>query len=142
MPEKIKILTIPAAEQRYDTVGDYWWPSVERLEVRVSELGNEDFNFLVAVHELIEAYLCKRRGISEPSITAFDIAFEVRREKGLESAEAEPGNSPTAPYRAEHRIATTIEYLVARELGVSWEEYDNAVNNSSGGPAAGESNES
>lgn len=126
----IYIDTIPHAEHRYPTVGDYWdvpahgiYPP--RTEVRVSDMGNTDYEFLVAIHELIELYLCKKRGISEDSITEFDMEFEKNRPPDNLD---EPGNSLAAPYHAEHIFATSIEQLVAAELGVNWDEYDKTVN--------------
>ena len=88
-------------------------------------MGNEDYEFLVAVHELIEQYLCKKRNIKEPDISAFDIEFEKNRQPGNED---EPGDDPSAPYRKEHFFATSIERLIAAELGVDWQEYDKKIN--------------
>ena len=126
----IYIDTIQHEEQRYPTVGDYWRPQVphhalKRLEVRVSDLGNEDYEFLVAIHELIEEHLTRKRGISEEAITKFDIAFEQNR---TADSTDEPGDSPDAPYRNEHIFATSIERLVAAELGVDWVAYSDKIN--------------
>lgn len=126
----IYIDTTPHSEQRYPTVGDYWRPSIpkyalERLEVRVSDLGNEDYEFLVAIHELIEEHLTRKRGISEEEITKFDMAYEASRTP--ESID-EPGDHPDAPYNKEHIFATHIERLVAEELGVDWDAYSDKIN--------------
>lgn len=122
----IYVDTIPHSNHRYPTVGDYWWSeSQSRLEVRVSDFENADYEFLVAIHELIEAYLAKKRGISEDSITAFDVAFEEAR---TEDSIDEPGDHPDAPYRKEHFFATSIERLVAAELGVDWTVYEAKIN--------------
>jgi hypothetical protein len=98
----------------------------ERLEVRVSDMGNEDYEFLIAIHELIEEHLTRKRGISEAAITAFDVAFEAAR---TADSTDEPGDSPNAPYRNEHIFATSIERLIAAELGVDWLSYSNKINN-------------
>lgn len=123
--DTIKIKTIAHQDQRYETVGDWFMPHSQRLEVRVSNMYNEDFEFLVAVHELIESYLCYKRGISERAVTTFDIEFESKRQPGNTD---EPGNDPDAPYFMEHKFATEIESMVAFELGVNWSEYEAAVN--------------
>lgn len=126
----IYIDTIQHSDQRYPTVGDYWYttlPSGEgTTELRVSDMGNADYEFLVALHELVESYLCKKRGIAEESITDFDKKFEA--ERTAESLD-EPGNSPDAPYHKEHLFATSIERQVAAELGVDWDAYDETVIN-------------
>ena len=120
----IIIKTVPHRHQRYETVGDYF--TIGELDtILVSKMGNPDYEFLVAIHELTEMYLCQKRGISESSITAFDIKFEKARKPGNLD---EPGDDPKAPYRDEHCIATAVERLVCGVLGVSWKEYEKAVN--------------
>lgn len=131
MPDSVlprtSIHAIPHSTQRYETVGDYWHPSESRTEIRVSQMGNADYEFLVAVHELIEQYLCKRRGIPEPSIVEFDVEFERLRGLGIKEAFDEPGHDPKAPYHVEHVFAEKIEREVAEELGINWEEYSRVV---------------
>jgi hypothetical protein len=134
----IYIDTIAHSEQRYPTVGDWQFTAeggggqrstpVEGpvLHVAVSEMKNVDYEFLVGLHEMIEAYLCHKRGIREEDITAFDKAFEASRPKGNID---EPGDHILAPYRKEHFFATSIERLVAAELSVDWTEYDKTVVN-------------
>lgn len=116
---RISIVTIPHEHQRYPTVGDWFsrWPDYV-LQVRVSETGDSRYNALVAVHELIEALLCEARGISEESVTAFDVAHPEMDD---------PGGDPAAPYHREHTFATQIEMLLAEELGVDWDEYEAAL---------------
>jgi len=131
----IYIDTIAHEEQRYPTVGDWWMPLRRdkpehkqygmTLEVRVSRMSKEDHEFLVAMHEQIEAYLCYKRGISEEAVTDFDIAFEAVR---APENKDEPGNDPLAPYYKEHQFATKVERILAEELGVNWEEYNAEVN--------------
>jgi hypothetical protein len=114
-------------EHRYETVGDYWYPKGEDghlMEVRVSRMDNADYEFLVFIHELIEAHLCRKREIKEEAISAFDIAFEKLRPEGNED---EPGDSPDAPYQKEHLFATKIERQLSDELGVDWDTYGTKV---------------
>jgi Mn-dependent DtxR family transcriptional regulator len=80
------------------------------------------YQALVAVHELIEMFLTKHRGIAEQDISEFDIKFEQSRSDLLVSGE--PGDHPHAPYRREHFFATNLERLLSAELGVDWFEYD------------------
>lgn len=119
------VTTMPHARQRYATVGD--WVADGRGHLRhihVSELGNEDYHFLVAMHELIEAHLCLKRGVSQHEVDAFDMAFERDRDLGDES---EPGDAPAAPYRREHRQAENIERQLADLLGIDWQAYEAAI---------------
>lgn len=121
---KIVIETIPHESQRYPTVGDYWEEGgVE--QIRVSAMKDWRYEFLVAVHEMIEMALTKYRGIKEETISEFDIAFEKSREERL--VIGEPGDHPQSPYRDEHFFATNVERLLAAEFGVDWFEYERYV---------------
>jgi hypothetical protein len=114
----ITIKTIPHDQQRYETAGDWWFDDAGDLEIRVSEMGDWREEALVAFHELAEVLLCKQRGITAEQVDAFDKAY---------AGDGEPGDDPAAPYRKEHFFATSIERLLAAELGIAWAEYDAAV---------------
>jgi hypothetical protein len=106
-------------------VGDYYLGAGEVLKVRISDLGNADYEFLVLIHELIEAYLCAKHGISEAQITAFDTEHPEL---------PEPGASPDAPYHQEHEIAGKIEMLLADYLGVDWVKYSDTIDTLTSAP--------
>jgi len=117
---RITIETIQHEHQRYDTCGDWLFlgePPTE-LRIRVSHLGDWRMEALVGLHEAIEALLCRQRGISEESVTAFDKAFEGD----------EPGEDRAAPYHREHMFAYAMELALMTELGVDFNEYDEKVN--------------
>ena len=125
----IVIKTIPHSEQRYATVGDWWFDENSDLQIRVSDMQNPDYEFLVGQHEAIEAYLCNKRGITEKSVSDFDIRFEkMRAEYPDMVGDDEPGFNPRAPYSKEHAFATSFEMGIAREIGVDIEAYNAAVN--------------
>jgi hypothetical protein len=129
--QAILIETIPHEKQRYPTVGDYFTegsPGDKQLRViHVSQMDNPDYEFLVALHELVESYLVQKRGIPDQAIDRFDISFEARRSAGLVPKHAEPGDDPSAPYYQEHGFATLIERMMARELDVDWDGYARTV---------------
>lgn len=119
----ITIKTIPHKEQRYPTLGDYWRDENGRQQVRISDIGNDDHAFLIAIHELVEWYLTEKRGIKEEDIKAFDEQFEHERTQGLHTMDQEAGFDPRAPYVKEHAFATNIERQLAQELGIEWDSY-------------------
>lgn len=121
---RIIVETIPHGDQRYETVGDYQTAENGDMTVLVSEMGNSDYEFLVAIHELVEATLCRKRGITDEAITAFDVEFEGQRAPG---DIREPGDDRNAPYKNEHCLATAVERMCCAALGVSWEDYEAAV---------------
>lgn len=116
---------IPHDYQRYPTCGDYVRNKYDCIHVRVSDMGNADYEFLVGVHEMVEAYLAYRRGVKEEDIDAFDMAYERDRKPGDLS---EPGDDTRCPIFREHQFATKIEKELAQELALDWDEYSDAVN--------------
>lgn len=121
---RILIETVPHSAQRYDSVGDYFDAADGTMHIKVSDMGNDDYTFLVAIHELAEAWLCKKRGITDEMITGFDMAFEDARKDGDVS---EPGDDPSAPYQNEHNFATSIERMMCAALGIKWADYESAA---------------
>lgn len=123
---KITVETIPHHEQRYDTCGDWVLDNDKKaMIVHVSELGNWRYEFLVALHEMIEAMLCFDRGITAEEVDKFDQGYEEARDVDDTS---EAGDDPLAPYRDEHFFATSLERLMASELGVDWLAYEDEIN--------------
>lgn len=121
---KIIIETIPHKEQRYPTVGDWFYDEAGTITIRVSQLSDWRYEALVAVHELVEVLLCRQNQVSPESVDSFDTAFEKARLPGNVD---EPGDSPLAPYNKEHCIATGLERVLAASLGVVWQPYDQEV---------------
>ena len=117
---RVIIDTIPHGEQRYATVGDYFTDDNGAMRILVSDLGNDDYIALVAIHELVEYVLVRKRGIAEEAITKFDMAFEEAGHDG------EPGDDPNAPYQNEHCIATAVERMICAALNVKWKDYESA----------------
>ena len=126
MMEKV-IRVVPHDEQRYDTVGDYAVGENGDILFFVSDTGDDDYNFLIGLHEQIEEHLTRRRGLTEPTIMAFDEQFEAERAAGLHGDDEEPGFADDAPYRREHTLATAIEMQLAAFMGINWNTYDKAV---------------
>jgi len=125
----IDIRTIPHNEQRYPTVGDWQTPEEGFVGVTivVSQMPDERYEFLVAIHELIEYFLAKRRGISAKDVTVFDIHFESNRPEMEAKGFIEPGDHPSCPVYHEHQIAGIVERLLAHELEVNWRSYDDYI---------------
>ena len=94
---------------RYDTLGDWYYEDHDDLIIDVLETEDIDHQFLIALHELVEAWLCTARGILQEQVDEFDFNFK---------GEDEPGDHPEAPYHKEHRFAMIIEHLMAYELGM------------------------
>lgn len=119
----LSIRTYPIKAMKYKTIGD-WENRLNELfrhryiDALVANTGDDDYNFLIGLHELIEAYLCHKHGILEEQVTEFDTDHPETDN---------PGELPDAPYRWEHQFAELIERQVARELLIDWEEYDKRV---------------
>ena len=104
------MITLKTEDCRFGQIGD--WPSYD--DIRSIDTGNEQYNFLIQLHELIESQLCKFKGITAEAVDNFDKDY-----KGI----GEPGDDPRCPYRKQHQFATIIEMMVAHELGISFPDY-------------------
>lgn len=120
----ITIKIIPHADQRYPTVGD-WFFNGQDLEIHVSKLSDWRHEMLVAVHELYEAVLCEHDGVTQKAVDDFDKTYEANRDRDDDS---EPGDHQDAPYRLQHFRATNIERQMADALDVNWQEYEAELN--------------
>lgn len=121
---QVIIKTIEHSEQRYDTVGD-WQMTGDGLLITVSKMHDIRYELCVAVHELCEALMCIHKGVDQYSVDQFDINYEKNRG---DNDTSEPGDSPLAPYNRQHIIATTIERILAGELDIDWNKYNETVN--------------
>lgn len=121
----ITIKTIPHKDQRYETVGDWWFDGKGDLQIRVSGLSNWRREALIAVHELVEVLICKQDGVTQESVDSFDKEFESKRPEGNTD---EPGDDPKSPYSKQHCVATGIERILAAGLDVCWKGYEEEIN--------------
>lgn len=126
---RILIKAIDHKNQRYETVGDWRFEQTiqdgECLIILVSKMSDWRYEILIVIHELIEVFLCRHSGVNQKQVDKFDMAFEKRRKKGNAD---EPGDSPKAPYRFQHCVATGVERIVAAILGVCWKTYEEEIN--------------
>jgi hypothetical protein len=129
-----RVYTLKHSAQSYDTAGDWKVRQGKLREIKVSDMMNEDYAFLVGLHEQIEAWLCLKRGIKQITVDAFDKAYEAAREKGIKAPcgckpteTSEPGHDRHAPYGDEHKFAEKIERMMAKEMGINWDDYSKTV---------------
>jgi hypothetical protein len=123
VPLNIVVETNEQSKQSYPTVGD-WQLRPDGLHIYVSKMSDQRYEFLVGMHEAIEAYLALHAGISPAAVNRFDKAYEA---KGRPGDLSEPGDDPRAPYHRQHQVATSIEKRLAKQLGVDWAAYDREV---------------
>ena len=125
---RIVIETVPHKLNRNGQVGDYKYLHDGTLYITVSELGNDDMNWLVALHEMIEERISKSDGISEPEINDWDAYYEKKREMGLVPTESENGFAYDCIYKKHHTVSTGIEMVLAALLEVDWNDYNDTIN--------------
>jgi hypothetical protein len=120
---KIIVQTVQHQNQRYNTVGD-WFFSKEFIDtvliIRISDLGDDKLNALIAIHELVEAILCK---FNDPEITGeqvdqFDMSHPELKE---------PGEALDCPYMIPHLVASDVEKMIADRLKVDWNLYEGRI---------------
>ena len=125
---RIIIEAIPHNDHRYETCGDWFYNEKGELVIRVSQT-NIKHEFLIALHEVVEAMLCNFKGIDEQKVTDFDLKFEKMRSEYPDIVgDKEPGDEDAAPYMHEHAMATRMEQWLASSIGVDWNEYEKQIN--------------
>jgi len=118
----ITIRVVPPEQQRYKTVGD--WPRdlshPDGAEIIVSDTGDWRESICIAVHELMEAIVCKQQGITAAMVDADDAL-------PLTEGYDEHGDMPTVRYHEAHDFAMTIERALAHKLGLDWKVYSDHI---------------
>lgn len=117
---KITIETISHNQQRYPTVGDWQWSSEGNLNIKVSDVGDIEYNFLVGRHEMDEAMLCRHEGVTEKEVDDYDFSHP---DAGGDSF----SGSTDAPYYQQHCDALAAEWQMSRLLEVDWEQYSDTL---------------
>lgn len=111
--QRILIDAIPAEQSRLpcyaEPLSGDWWHENGTLHITVIGPDLDDEAFLIGLHEMIEARLCAKAGISQADVDSFDQAF---------TGKGEPGDDPAAPYRIPHRRSMIVEHLVAQFMGL------------------------
>lgn len=121
---EVQIQTVKPPLIRHEQVGD-WTYSEARPSFVVSvssEVKTDESKLAVAIHELIEAFLCRRNKIEDGTVCQFDKMFESERKAGHWKDE-EPGDDPRSPYREQHQRATHVERAVCHALEITWENH-------------------
>jgi hypothetical protein len=124
---RITLESKPLSEIRNRQAGDWTHNEDGSISAYSAQMGNEDYEFLVAIHETIEAYLCRKNGVTDETVTAFDAQFEDEREHGMHGPNEENGDDKRAPYWTEHTFATMVEKMIAAQLEVNWTDYSMAI---------------
>ena len=122
---KIIVETIPIKSMRYNTVGD-WMIDADKNELRifVADMNDQFKEYLLARHEMDEAMLCLKSGVSQKMVDEFDMVWETSERVNLFE---EPGIDPDAPYHNQHMVAYGHEILMAQSLGIDWTDYNNEI---------------
>lgn len=122
---RIILSSIPKKLLRCNQAGD-WEYTKDIILVSVDDNLPNDSQLAVAIHELIEAWNCRRDGVTDKQVCDFDHQYEKERAEGKHSETDEPGDDPHSPYRVQHQDATHVERAVCSAIGLGWREH-NAV---------------
>lgn len=133
---RIIIETVDHKDQRYDTVGDWqvdpMLPVTDRVDtpatdllIRVSRMADWRSEALVAVHELVEALLCKQSGVTQEMVDAWDMNWNPALPEP--ARDGEPGDDLRAPYHRQHQIAEVIERALCEFFKLDWQVHTATV---------------
>jgi hypothetical protein len=116
----ITIDFIKPESNRYVTHGD-WYEKDGNMVITSTAYGNENGSFLISLHELVEAWLCKHDGVAEEDVSAWDLCHPDA---------PEPAEVEGSPYRKQHDVATQVEKIVCAAMGIDWENHNRWVEES------------
>lgn len=108
---------------------DWYWDAKGDLQVRVCPMSNWRYEILLAIHEAVEAIMCRHNGVTQKSVDDFDAEFDRTHDTDVEA-----GDDSDSPYVREHCFATAIERILCAELDVSWKKYDDELKKVYPGP--------
>ena len=129
----INIEIIPPEQQRANVDGcDWFWDAAGNLQVRVSPMSDWRRETLLAIHEAVEAIMCKKNGVTQEAVDQFDIEFDKNHP---DEPDLGAGDDRSAPYHREHCFATAIESILCIELGVDWNDYCKELGGTYPGPS-------
>jgi hypothetical protein len=128
---KIIIETVENSELRYATLGDWFYnPADKSYHIHVARFAeleetegltySQQYEWLIALHEIVELYMCLSNGVSQEDVDKFDM--------GIGNGLQEPGNDTSAPYYEEHQTAMSVEILLAQTNGLSIRDYEEVCN--------------
>jgi hypothetical protein len=119
---EITIKFVDKDQIRNEGCGDYLYDPEGNLIVKayLKDDNSYDYAFLIAIHELVEAWLTNHRGIEEQDIDEYD---RMIVERGGVADEA--GNEFDCIYKKEHRFSENIERQIAHEMNIDWFDYYN-----------------
>ncbi|RPI19702.1 MAG: hypothetical protein EHM58_00420 [Ignavibacteriae bacterium] len=115
---KISIITKQQDLLKRPLAGDILKDADGTINIQIQELNNDDYEFLLAIHCLIENKLIEKRKIKITDIEDFEKSYYSNSK--ISGSQDDPGDEPDSPYHKEHIFATYIEMLIAKELNLSW----------------------
>jgi hypothetical protein len=126
---------IPESEQRKEVNGaDWYFDESGDMQVRVSPMSDWRYEVALMLHEIFEAALCKDKGIPEPKVAEFDMAYDIAHPN---QPDLNAGDEPDAPYVHEHNYATVVDRLFIGACGLYWKKYDDELATVYPGPTKG-----
>jgi hypothetical protein len=123
--------SVPEKLVRSEQAGDWTYgPDGQMIATVVEDRFSPESELLVAIHELVECFLCRRNGVTDHEVVEFDNMWVDELKHGHHSNHDEPGDDPRSPYREEHQAATHVERAACSALGLTWEDHCRVISES------------
>jgi hypothetical protein len=116
-PKRIKrivIEIIPLEDMYMGYYGDYFYDKDGTLQMRIADYPNEIQNIGTILHELLEVWKLKVKGVSVRAVEKFDDEHSLHDD---------PGCLAEAPYHIEHMESIKHERLLCKSMGFDWHTY-------------------
>lgn len=115
----IRIDTIPHSNQRYNTVGDWYYDETLRVpRIFVSQMSDWKYEFLVGLHEMVEWVLCSTSNITPKQVDEWDMSH---------AESDDPGSIIECPYFYQHKTAVLVEKIVCHIMNIDWNVYEDEI---------------
>jgi len=126
---KIKVKFKSLEDIRNNQLGDYFYDEDGTLIFHIAETGNEFYNKMILIHEMIEEATTKQMGILEEDISNYDKYFELKRQQKLVGENDENGYARDCNYRNQHTLSDSVERLMCAMTNTPWIDYEYHINN-------------
>lgn len=111
----IEIRTLDVKYQRHGSLSDWHQPYGMPMKILVSNLGDADFEFILAVRKLVEMHLCGKSGIPATVVDSWNDSHRNI---------IDPGVMPDSPYRSAATKSFEVAALLGELLNVDWIKFE------------------
>lgn len=116
--------TVTMKEQPFLTQGDWQTDKDGNMVSTIAECEDWRFWAIVAIHEMVEYFICKLRGVTIEDCNKFDAMYEEGYRSGKIPLDKEAGYDKRCPYHRGHVWGDRFAWVLAKLLRVKIKDYN------------------